>query len=103
MVGTQKFGITPNIGDKRQRKRLWVGRLRHLLLLLKGEDLRKMTSADSVRASLTQLAMQFVDQPEDQSGLRLVTLAEMDDQPLELLARVSAFEPAVQLQSIGEC
>lgn len=50
----QAAGFRPNVGDRWGPKRLWVGRLRHLRLLLRAEGLRQATVASHVRLRLRQ-------------------------------------------------
>jgi len=45
-------GLRPNLADKFQPKRLWVGRLGHLTALLRAERLRAATSSGAVRDTL---------------------------------------------------
>jgi hypothetical protein len=52
----QAAGIRPNVADRWGPKRLWVGRLRHLRLLLRAEALRRSTLPPRVRDALTQQA-----------------------------------------------
>ena len=50
----QAVGIRPNVSDRFGPKRLWVGRLRHLRLLVRAEALRQATVATHVRLRLSQ-------------------------------------------------
>eukprot|EP00959_Pyramimonas_sp_CCMP1952_P058265 1216364-Pyramimonas_sp.AAC.1 len=88
-VWVQESGIDPNIGDKRQPKVLWIGRVRHLALLLAAEGLRKLTNAKAIRITLTQFANQrYVDDANNPDAMMLVSIIELDDDELELLAKV---------------
>ena len=76
---------------------LRVGRLidgrgvqvRHLALLLAAEGLRKLTNAKAIRITLTQFANQrYVDDANNPDAMMLVSIIELDDDELELLAKV---------------
>eukprot|EP00951_Prasinocladus_malaysianus_P011369 scaffold83965_cov43-Prasinocladus_malaysianus.AAC.1 len=85
----QAAGIRPNVSDRFGPKRLWVGRLRHLRLLLRAETLRKAAIPARVRDQLNQQAQR--DAP-NVAGTHekvefLVRLVELPDKSLERLAR----------------
>uniref|UniRef100_A0A061SFR3 Uncharacterized protein n=1 Tax=Tetraselmis sp. GSL018 TaxID=582737 RepID=A0A061SFR3_9CHLO len=87
---TQAAGIRPNVSDRFGPKCLWVGRMRHLCLLLRSEGLRKATDPRFIRDSLRQQAQQCQSSPVSGKGeliKLLVHLIELPSKKLEALAR----------------